>query len=975
MATTAPVVTGFQSALVTLGRFELSVGDRSARQPPTHKARAVVAFLVANRGRDVARERLLELFWSEFELERAREGLRTALSSVRHALRTAKQDADALLFADKSVVRWTGDTAYDVACFEEFAQGTEDRQKRAALTIYGGDFLEGTYEDWVVGERERIATVYEAVLADLIAGSQDVDAARLLLARNPFHEEAYATLIHAQLEANRPAAAAKLIAQYRAAMGEISSEPSLEFSQRFAHVQDTVTIERAARHVGDAHDTRGPAPPPKINLPLQITSFIGRSQDLALVNDLLRRTRLVTLAGAGGIGKTRLAIEAASKACGMFDDGVWFIDLASVSDPHYVVSAIASVIGVTSESLERSMQDAVVAALQTRRALIVLDNCEHVVAAAARISEGVLRKCANVTILATSREPLGVAGEEVVRLSALSQADAVELFTQRAKAAEKQFTLSDSNTVIVNAICRRLEGIPLAIELAAPRVSALSLKRLQSELEDHFRILTSGSATALPRHKTVRALIDWSYDLLTSSEQTMLRHTGVFIGGFTLAAAEAVLCAECPERTVLDIVSSLVTKSLVILEPEPEPGRYRLLQTTQIYAGDKLRECGELATIREAHAQYFLRLMHEADLAYGASNARDWLQRYQPEVDNVRAAIDHCFDAGNVLVGASLITASRELWQEAGLHAEAMHRAQHALQLLPEDAPLALRAGLWLVVAQVSNTLYLTPQALDAAQKARNAFETLGDRRSLASALQSAGFALMRAGIHEDGEAELQRAQDLAEQQGNRRLVMRSLLRRAQNIYTGRTDAHSLPMYEKALQLARALQDDLYEGYIVGHMAEAYFVLNDPAHSVSLAAAAVEIFERRNDPAKESNSLANLAAYHLVLGELEAARDCARRAIVRAREAESPVHGVAAIQHVAALAAIQGQLQASAHLIGFADEAFTSLYFSRSYTECETRERAMKSLKEQLPADDLQALLKEGAALSEADAFALALSL
>jgi tetratricopeptide (TPR) repeat protein len=287
---------------------------------------------------------------------------------------------------------------------------------------------------------------------------------------------------------------------------------------------------------------------------------------------------------------------------------------------------------------------------------------------------------------------------------------------------------------------------------------------------------------------------------------------------------------------------------------------------------------------------------------------------------------------------------------------------------------LELRAGLWLVLGQVSNALYLTPQALDAAQRARDAFQALGDERHLPYALQSVGFALTRAGIHDDAELALRRAQELAEREGNRRLFMRALLRRAQNVYSGRSLEQSLPLYEQALQLARVLQDDLYEGYIVGHMADVYFALGDPARSISLADAARGIFERRRDASQESNALANLAAYHLVTGDLSASKELARCSVARAREAESPVNGVAAVQHLGAFAALQGQLQTGALLLGFADEAFTNLYFSRTQTECSTREKAMESLRGGLSGAELDALLKEGASLSNDEAFTLALS-
>jgi predicted ATPase/DNA-binding SARP family transcriptional activator len=960
-----------QSALVTLGKFELWVENRLAPAPPTHKARALVAFLVTDRGHDVARERLLELFWSEFQPERAREGLRTALSSIRHALRSASHAADGALFADKSVVRWVGVTELDVSRFEEFAQSADVAYKRAALRLYGGDFLEGNCEEWAVGERERISAVYEAVLADLVEQSEDVEAARLLLARNPFQEQAYATLIHAELQANRPVAAAQLVTQYRAAMEEIDGDASPEFRKRFAHIQELDALQRAARKMERAKTVRAEPSVGRTNLPSQLTSFIGRGKDLDDLKSLVQRSRLVTLVGPGGIGKTRLAMESGAALRERFEDGVWFVDLATISDPHYVGSTIASALHVSSGTPERSLQDALIAALQKYHALLIFDNCEHIVAAVVRMAELILRSCPNVSILATSRERLSAEGEDVVGILPLAEDEAIGLFAERARAVDKNFVLSERNSSAVASICRTLDGIPLAIELAAPRVGVLSLKRLNMELDRHFGILSSASSTTVPRHKTVRALVDWSYELLAPDEKELFRYTGVFAGGFTLEAAEAIFNGKGADSAIVDLVSSLTTKSLLLADTGPERERYRMLQTTQQYAVEKLRENRELGEVRERHARYFLRLMEQADDTYGAANAPEWLQRYRFEIGNVRSAIDFCFESGDAFSAAALIAAARELWQELGLYAEGMHRAQHALHALGEDAPLALRAGLWLLVVQHANTLRLVPQkGLEMARRARDAFEALHDEPHLAYAWQSIGNILVRSGAHDEAEVALERAQALAERQGNRRVLMRVLLRRAQNILEGSSPQQALPLYQRDLELARVLQAEQYEGDILDHMGEAFFALGDVGEEVANATAAHEIFARCKDAAKEANALDNLAAYHIALGDLEVAGDYARRGLRRARQAESHVNVTIAVQHLAALAALEQQSELAARLLGFTAAAFVR----PAYTENFTRDKALQALTGRFEDAQLQALLKDGAALSEEEACTLALS-
>ena len=958
-----------RSSLFTLGKFELWIGDRLAPAPPTRKARALIALLVSHASHDFARERLMEIFWSEFEPERAREGLRTALSSIRSALRQARQDPDEVLFADKYIVRWIASTQFDAARFEELARGASVSEKRRALETYGGDFMEGSYEEWVVGERDRIAALYESVLAGLVQQEQDADAARALLSRNPFHEEAYAALVDAQLRASRPAAATELIAQYRAAMREIDAEPSPAFEQRFAHVQAVPVPERSGRsaRIPDAQAASGES-----NVPEHLSSFVGRDEDLAQVENLVRASRLVTLVGPGGIGKTRLAIQAAVGLRGEFNDGIWFVDLGAVSDPHYAVSAIASVLRVWDVSLDRGLQETLIANMHCRRIILILDNCEHLLGTVLPIVTALLHRCGQMHILCTSREPLNADGEEVLRLAPLSVRDAVALFAERAHAADKRFTLDERNAAAVAAICEQLDGIPLAIELAAPRAGVLGLKHLQQQLDEHFRILASGNPLAQARHKTVAALIDWSYDRLSEPEQQMLRTTSVFAAGFSLEAARALRGDGETVTDTLDTLLSLVSKSLVMVDPHMQPARYSLLHTTQQYAYDKLAQAGEVLTVRDRHARYFLQLMEAADRSYGAENACAWLEQYRTELENVRSAIEYCFAAGNAGAGAAIVAAARELWQELGLYAEGFQRAQHALAVLGEDSRPDVRAGLWLVVAQLGNVLYRTPYALDAAHNAVAVYESLHDDAHLDYALQTLGFSLIRSGDHAGAEAMLLRAQTLAERQGNRRVIARVLLRRGHNAHASGSCVTALPLYERCLELARTIEDELYVGYALGHLANVYFTLRDIPRSVSYGRAAREIFRRRNDGAKESNALANLAECHFVLGELGQAKQTAHAAIAKALESESMVNAVYAVQHLAAIAAAEGHTQPSARLLGYVEAALARLGSNREYGNTYTRDRALEALAQQISPAELQRLESDGAALSDAEAFALA---
>ena len=398
------------------------------------------------------------------------------------------------------------------------------------------------------------------------------------------------------------------------------------------------------------------------NLPQQNTSFIGREREAAEVKALLGQTRLLTLTGAGGAGKTRLALRTAADfltgdfLAGDFD-GVWVAELAPLADPALVPQVVARALGVREEPgspLTRTLAEA----LRPRRLLLVLDNCEHLVAASAALAGALLQDCPHVRLLATSREPLGLSGERTYRVPSLSlpeprkaqtadactQYEAVRLFVERAQAGRPSFAVTDANAPAVAQVCLRLDGVPLAIELAAARVRSLSVEEVNARLDDCFRLLTGGARDRLPRQQTLRAMIDWSYDMLNTQERALLGRLSVFAGGWTLPAAEAV-CADEKDpggiagREVLDLLAALVDKSLVTAETREASTRYRLLETVRQYAGERLQEGGEAEAVRGRHLAWCLSLAQEAEPQLEGPEQGKWLSLLEAEHDNLRAAL------------------------------------------------------------------------------------------------------------------------------------------------------------------------------------------------------------------------------------------------------------------------------------------------------------------------------------------------
>jgi predicted ATPase/DNA-binding winged helix-turn-helix (wHTH) protein len=453
--------------------------------------------------------------------------------------------------------------------------------------------------------------------------------------------------------------------------------------------QDETPSDPGATLVGQFRES-----PPPTNLPASLSALVGREAQLSDVADLVAAHRLVTLGGAGGIGKTRLSVELGRRLLPKFADGVWIAELGPLSDPEFVLPTIATVFGVAGgpASFER-----LAAALASKHLLLLLDNCEHVIDAAARSAEALLQAGATLQVIATSQEPLRVEGECVHRVPALDvpaegtydtedvlQHSAVRLFVVRAREAEPRFSLDARSGAAVATICRRLDGIPLAIELAAARAAALGVEGLASRLDDRFRLLTDGRRTALTRHQTLRATLDWSHELLPEPERVVMRRIAVFAGGFTAEAASSVAASrEISASEVVRGLANLVTKSLVTSDVGSATANYRLLETTRAYALAKLVESGELDQVARRHAEYFRDLLEQTKTELRKHPTPERLADYRRWIDDVRAALDWSFSPdGDAMVGVALTVGSECLWFGLSLMDEWRRRVACALSRL-----------------------------------------------------------------------------------------------------------------------------------------------------------------------------------------------------------------------------------------------------------------------------------------------------
>jgi predicted ATPase/class 3 adenylate cyclase/DNA-binding CsgD family transcriptional regulator len=647
------------------------------------------------------------------------------------------------------------------------------------------------------------------------------------------------------------------------------------------------------------------------HLPAQFTSFVGRDRELARVRELLADNRLVTVTGAGGAGKTRLAVQVAGQLAGEFSGGVWYVDLAPITDPELVPTTAARALGLPDQP-GRSTMDTLTRFIADRQMLVVLDNCEHLLDACAALIVALLEACPGLTLLVTSREPIGVAGEVSWRVPSLSPTDeAVELFTDRARRTRSDFEISDDNAAVVAEICRRLDGLPLAIELAAARVRALSLTEILDSLHDRFRLLTGGARTAVRRQQTLRASVDWSHALLTEPERVLFRRLAVFLGGFDLDAAQAVAGGGDVQRyQVLDQLSLLVDKSLVVAENLRGRTRYRLLETVRQYAQEKLGESGEADSVRARHRDYYTSMAALLDPRAGR-NYEQCNEQAEIEVDNLRAAFGWSRENSDVesalALASSLADASLTLGhgREGLAWFDAVLSEENALHL---DAAVRARA----LADQALLAAWVNAAAsLDQAQQALAMARDIHDPALLVRALTACGSVAVARNAEVAG-AYFAEGIGLARELGDRWSLSRLLgwqalgaVAVAGNPIVGRAAA------EEGGALAEAIGDGWTSRQCRFCLGIAQLFQGDPARAAAQFADSVAEAEAAHDEIRRVASLAYQGAALAWQGDTGAARAAAAAAVEAASDV-GEIHASVADWALASAALAAGDV-ATAH--------------------------------------------------------------
>jgi predicted ATPase/class 3 adenylate cyclase len=677
------------------------------------------------------------------------------------------------------------------------------------------------------------------------------------------------------------------------------------------------------------------------NLPQQLSSFIGRGKEIDQVMSLLTSERLVTLIGVGGVGKTRLSIEVASQLSSQYPDGVWLIELAPLSDPALLSQTAARACGV-SDDPGRPLQEVLVDFLCSRRMLLVLDNCEHLIDACAELVSAIMNGCEQVGILATSREALDVPGERpyhvpplavvepeaLPEISALRDIEAVRMFLDRAAIVQPSFALTAQNALAVAKICCKLDGIPLAIELAAARVRVLSVEQIAVRLDDRFRLLTGGQRGKLPRQQTLQATIDWSHQLLTEPERILFRRLSVFVGGWTLEAAEAICAGEIQEleagfdpEEVLDLLTHLVDKSLVMKVELEGSARFRWLETVRQYALEKLLESGEASAVRDRHLEWFLKLAEEAEAGYYSPEQSAWIRRLEADHDNLRSAIEWSQQSEeNLQAGLRLAGALSVFWQTRGYLSEGRLRLKSLLAYPAAQFPPATRAR---ALAGAADLAYIQSDyaaARDLLDESLRIYKTLGaaGKQGEANAYLGLGDVATEVGDYDTAPGLLEQGLVIMRELNDRWGIANALRLLGWCAMRPGDYTQAKAYLEEALALLREIGNEYGTASALSGLGEAALRLGNYADADGLLSESLELRRRLGAKWGIAASLGSLAWAALRRGDHQRARKLLTESL-RIRQEIGDVGGTAwCLEKLAEMAGLEGRFADQVRVYGTA---------------------------------------------------------
>jgi predicted ATPase/DNA-binding SARP family transcriptional activator/DNA-binding CsgD family transcriptional regulator len=924
-----------------LGTFRVSVGSRTIEQDQwrLRKAASLVKLLAIAPTHRLHREHVMDLLWPDLGKKAASNNLRRVLHFARRTLDAAK-GSRYLASKDESLELCPGGSLWvDVEAFEEAAvMARRSRDPAAygvAIELYAGQLLpDERYEEWAENKRQGLRGTLLSLLGELTGLYEErgeygkaVETLRRALSEDPANEEAHARLMRFYALSGRQGDA---LAQYErlkeALSGWLGTDPrpttralrqDIE-AGRFALTQPAAPAPEEPPHAG------------KHNLPAPKTTFIGRVRERVEIKRMLAMTNLLTLTGTGGCGKTRLALEVARDLVGTYPDGVWLVELAPLSEGALVPQVVAGTLGAQEQPGHPVLEN-LLDALRDKEALLILDNCEHLIDAAARLADALLDNCPCLRMLATSREPLGVMGELGWLVPSLSVPDAqhsptieelegyesARLFADRASERHPGFELTPENARAVAQVCAKLEGIPLAIELAAATVGLLSAEQISERLGHALKLLTGGERTADHRHQTLKAALDWSYELIGEPEQALFRRLSVFAGGFALEAAECVGAGgSIEEEDVLGLLSMLVEKSLVVAEESWEMGaRYRLLEPIRQYAQEKLRGTREVGVVWQRHAEFFLALAEEAEPELSGPRQAEWLDRLETEHDNFRAALSWTLER-EIGLGPRMAGALCRFWHTRGYLSEGRRYLEAVAK--SDVIPVTVRAKVLDGLGWIAEPQGDYERARVAYEESLRLYRSSNDERGAANALGDLGSLALDRGDYEQATSLLGRSLTLHRKLGSKEEVV-GVLDSLGVLASAKGDREqSMAYFSEALALSRETGNVRRIATSLGNLGITVLVHGDPEQATELLEESRALFRDIGDSSNVAISLMYSALAALAQGDHERVQALSEESLKLLQKAEDRQHIADYLEIMAGGAGAQGQTHRAARLWGAA---------------------------------------------------------
>ncbi len=941
--------------LAFLGSLDIKLDGQPVAIPPG-KSLALLAYLAVT-GTAHTRDSLAALFWPESDTTHARNSLRSSLWKLNQSGLADWLEADPSQISlrpgfslDVTAFRLAADQAFK----HDHNQGSRcpeclDYLSQAA-SIYQGDFLKGfslkdslEFDDWQVFQAEDLSQSHSQVLERLVqqlilAGELEpaLGYARKWANIDPLHEPAQRALMRLYLQTGKREMALKRYRNLKQQLHEeLGVEPELESRQLYLDIQKKEwRAETSGPIGGNGHEieTR-----PLHNLPAQLSSFVGRSKESAQILSILKEAgpggaqRLITLTGTGGSGKTRLALQIASQLLDSYS-GVWVVQLAGLNDPELVPRAIVASLDLP-EQPGRSVTETLIHILRARvRVLLVLDNCEHLLPACARLANRLLEECPQLQILATSIQALGITGEVIWPVAGLSlpptlydwaelprQSEAVQLFVDRTRQVRPDFELNERNAPVIAQICKKIDGLPLAIELAAARMQMFSVEDLEKRLEDRFQLLRTSSSVVVERHQTLQAVVEWSYNLLSQAERSLFKQLSVFRGGFRLEAAEAIFEGD-RKAPVFELLASLIEKSMVTVEPDPEGRtRYQILATLQQYGQTLFDSDDEQRNVQRRHAEYYARLAEETEPELHGPNQLVWLERLEADLDNLRAALGWSAE-NDPQLGIRLASALWWFWitrgyfregrewfeqlleltngsKEEAFHARAYTRyvwinyfygdgdtfsrtAEQALRRTREAGAPEDRAAALMMASASKN---YTPEAMSSIhmlEEALSIYRETGDKWGTSYALRGlSDFTNSRLRAYQQARSFGLEALSISKELGDLRGIARSLLilGNIENNLGNWMSAENY--YQESLSIVRRLKDRIGSAILLSNLGDIAKDQKDYEKATRLQEECLQIHLEINTEDEISATLATLAELALIQKQFDKAYDLCQESI------------------------------------------------------------------------------------------------